>query len=998
MEQVLAKRPGNLAALVELSRIAARRGDIKTLQSSVRQMTAQSTNWPAPAKQQLAALQTAVSSGDSHAAALRSIFLRNVLLQVPAFQASLQTVMLPPGDQAEPFTRFLRLPTPSSAPAAPDTGMQFVTAAAPGLSNLAAAQRWSWIGAISLNGQGGPALAVADGKMVHLSTGASFPFPGGVAASPPLAEGILPIDFNFDFKTDLVLAGRGGVRLLRQDAPAVFTDVSARTGLPANILKAPYTGAWAVDIEPDGDLDIVLGQDSGLPSVLRNNGDGSFSLIHPFLNVSGIRQFVWVDLNGDGLADAALIDGTGHLHVFLNRRAGQFAEASLPARFAVAKAITAADVAGRGTLALVAALPDGTIASLASTGDPGWAMTTLAHITDPVTALAGEVRLYAADLDNNGAIDLVLAQVAASSHSKGARIWLGDRGAKFVPYAAPAGAPQIFGVADIKADGHMALLGIAPNGQPAVAVSRGTRPYHWQTIRPRARQATGDQRVNSFGIGGQIQIRSGLLTQTAPINSPQLHFGLGTHAQTDVARIEWPNGTVSAEFSLKADQQVLTEQRLKGSCPFLFAWNGHAMKFVMDTVPWGSALGLRINNLGTAAIAATTEWYKIPGRDLVPRHGAYDLRITGELWETYYYDFLSLMVVDHPQGTEIYTDERYAIPPVKQAITVTGEPHAIAHAVDEHGNDMTETVRALDGRYVDTFGEGQYQGIAPSHYLQIDLGNDFPSSTPVYLIAQGWLHPSDSTVNVAMSQGHHPRPQPLSLSVQDANGKWRVVRPNLGFPEGRNKTCLIDLTGLFAPGAPKRIRLSTNLEIYWDRITWAQALPSAKIRVTQEAPAYADLHYRGYSVIHQNGHSSPEIPQYRALLATTQIWRDLTGYYTRFGDVRPLLQQVDDRYVIMNAGDELALRFPAPAAPPEGWVRDYVFAGDGWVKDGDYNSGNSATVRPLPYHARREYDTQPLPLEDEWVYRHHPGDWETYQTRYVTPDGFVHALQSEASQ
>ncbi len=88
--------------------------------------------------------------------------------------------------------------------------------------------------------------------------------------------------------------------------------------------------------------------------------------------------------------------------------------------------------------------------------------------------------------------------------------------------------------------------------------------------------------------------------------------------------------------------------------------------------------------------------------------------------------------------------------------------------------------------------------------------------------------------------------------------------------------------------------------------------------------------------------------------------------------MRELLAATDDRYVIMNAGDELRLRFAAPPPPPAGWVRDYVIAGDGWVKDGDYNSTFSRTVQPLPYHARTEYDTPPGTLEDEWVYRHHP--------------------------
>ena len=170
------------------------------------------------------------------------------------------------------------------------------------------------------------------------------------------------------------------------------------------------------------------------------------------------------------------------------------------------------------------------------------------------------------------------------------------------------------------------------------------------------------------------------------------------------------------------------------------------------------------------------------------------------------------------------------------------------------------------------------------------------------------------------------------------------------------------------------------------------------MHVTHLAPTYADLHYRGYSTIHQANASSPEIPDYQNVAATTQIWRDLEGYYTRYGDVRELLNKVDDRYVIMNAGDEMALRFPVPAAPQAGWVRDYVLTGDGWIKDGDYNSTDSATVQPLPYHARTAYDTPSGALVDEWVYRHHPEDWLTWQTRYITPEPFHHALNTTAAE
>ncbi len=230
------------------------------------------------------------------------------------------------------------------------------------------------------------------------------------------------------------------------------------------------------------------------------------------------------------------------------------------------------------------------------------------------------------------------------------------------------------------------------------------------------------------------------------------------------------------------------------------------------------------------------------------------------------------------------------------------------------------------------------------------------------------------------------------MEVPDGRGGWVTARPNLGFPAGRNKICLIDLTGVFRRGTPRKVRLRTNLEIYWDQIQWARGLPETTLRIARIQPSLADLHYRGYSTIHQANASSPEIADYNHLASTTQIWPDLEGFYTHYGDVRPLLEKIDDRYVIMNAGDEIALRFPAPAPPAAGWVRDYVLAGDGWIKDGDFNSTDSATVGPLPYHARTVYDTPPAPLDEEWVYRHHPEDWLTWQTRYVSPELFRNTL------
>ncbi|HXS01776.1 MAG TPA: hypothetical protein VN724_14460, partial [Pyrinomonadaceae bacterium] len=261
-------------------------------------------------------------------------------------------------------------------------------------------------------------------------------------------------------------------------------------------------------------------------------------------------------------------------------------------------------------------------------------------------------------------------------------------------------------------------------------------------------------------------------------------------------------------------------------------------------------------------------------------------------------------------------------------------------------------------------------------------------------IANGWMHPTDSSINVAISQGQQEQAKPLSLEIPDGNGGWEVVRSNMGFPAGRKKICLFDLSNVFKSGIPRRLRLRTNLEIYWDSLEWATGIPNAELKTVRLNPDVADLHHRGYSVINQRNDSSPEVPDYNRLSGSKQIWRDLIGYYTRFGDVRELLLRADDRYVIMNAGDEMSFRFAEQSAPPAGWVRDYVIIGDGWIKDGDYNSTFSKTVMPLPYHAKNEYTTPPTRLEDEWVYRKYPEDWQNYHTRYITPVVFQSALRS----
>jgi hypothetical protein len=190
------------------------------------------------------------------------------------------------------------------------------------------------------------------------------------------------------------------------------------------------------------------------------------------------------------------------------------------------------------------------------------------------------------------------------------------------------------------------------------------------------------------------------------------------------------------------------------------------------------------------------------------------------------------------------------------------------------------------------------------------------------------------------------------------------------------------------------VRLRTNLEIYWDSLSVADAAGDDSIKTTRVPASKAELRYRGFSKTDFSRRDVPEMPRYGELANVGQRWRDLVGYYTRYGDVGELLALVDDRYVIMNAGDELRLSFPEPSSP-KAERRDFVLIGDGWVKDGDYNTTYSKTVEPLPRHGHPNYEAErPAEnIEDDPIYRAHPLDWQRYHTRFVAPERFLSGLR-----
>jgi len=266
-------------------------------------------------------------------------------------------------------------------------------------------------------------------------------------------------------------------------------------------------------------------------------------------------------------------------------------------------------------------------------------------------------------------------------------------------------------------------------------------------------------------------------------------------------------------------------------------------------------------------------------------------------------------------------------------------------------------LRDKDDVYVADLVATEHQGIVEPHELIMDLGPDAGvGGTALYL--RGWIYPTDASINVALSQQSRIQPMMPVLEVGDASGAWRRAA-DVGFPSGKDKTIVVDLAGKF-PTKDHHVRIRTNMQIYWDQAFVATDAERSPVRMTTLTLERADLHFRGVSQMYRKGgRYGPQWFDYEKVIREP-VWRPITGRYTRFGDVLPLLWKPDDMYVVMAPGDETTLTFDANIPPPPvGWTRDFLLYSDGWIKDADLNTALGTTVEPLPFHAIKSYPPGP---------------------------------------
>jgi hypothetical protein len=836
-----------------------------------------------------------------------------------------------------------------------------------------------------------PADARDDGPAVALKF-ADTRLPGTFA---PESAGVFAFDADADGRTDLLAWSADAVRLFKNAETAV-------DGAGLDALKGVRAVA-AGDYNNDGFQDLAVVADSG--TALYTNAKGVFSKATLTLPTARFAKAVWIDYDHDYDLDLVIVGETSAL-LRNNGQAG-FSDQTKDFPFVGGRALDAvalnfvADTDGRDILVTYAERGAVLYRDLLAGR----------YRPEPVEALrAGAGALVARDVDNDSWIDVIAGgapglavllnrsgrfQAAQFTASAARAIAAGDfenrgfadlvvdgpvvRNQALGRFAAPgAGAlanAAAVATSDFDNDGRVDVAGVGADGSLHLMRNESVVTNKWVRI-----MLNGVKNLR-LSPGAIVEVKAGARYQKQIYAGAPLHFGARDAAQLDTVRITWPNGLIQNEMRQPVGEALSFKeaQRLSGSCPMIFTWNGREFQFITDVLgvaPLGASAGD-----GTYFPVDHDEYIQIPGEALVARDGQFEIRVTEELREVAYLDQIRLVAVDHPSAVDIFTNDKFKAPPFPEfrlfGVNKDARVYPVA-ARDDRGRDVRPALLAKDRTYPDSF-KRDYAGVAELHTLDLDFGKAASANRAV-LILSGWVDWADGSTFLGAAQ-EDPRGLIFpSIQVKDVAGQWQTAIDDMGIPAGKPKTIAVDLTGKFL-SASREVRIVTNLCLYWDEIFLAETSGSPEVVMKALDVGTADLRFRGFSTptIHPE-RKQPESFDYQRPMPLS-MWNQTPGLYTKYGDVRPLTAEIDDRMIVMGSGDELRLLFPAASLPPlkDGWRRDFLLFVDGWAKDGDANTAFSQTVEPLPFHRMSAY---PYPAGE-----HYPNTLllrqyrDTYNTR-----------------
>lgn len=458
----------------------------------------------------------------------------------------------------------------------------------------------------------------------------------------------------------------------------------------------------------------------------------------------------------------------------------------------------------------------------------------------------------------------------------------------------------------------------------------------------------------------------------------------------------WSDGVKSASRTFTLDKRlvlVATYNIISGwaSCPSLYVWNGTGYTYVAEVSNSGWLGDIdHINANGEIMFAGGNPWdYVKLGTNLEPTEdGYFDMVLTQQWDELFYFDTAYLMVVDRPAIVDVFAtmstyvnsvfnDQIYTINKTGIISPVSATYVWAPKGTNLEGKDVLSQISHLDGVYTPG-NNGLYSQAWNNislNQLIVDLGN-LSGASQIKLVVNGraeWGDPAPyypwiesfktAAAQGLLEDGTEICPAP-SMEIKDANGNWVKVPKEKQIPLPADyvaRTFVVDITDLFPVGTTDfHIRITNFWNITWDYIG-IDLSPQENITVQKITP----------------------------LATLTQFWETLSnssGKFTRYGDVTPLMQNADEMYVIGRQGDQILLRFPTDnlTAPEAGMVREYFLVTASFYKDepGAWGFGFEFTVDPLPFRGMSGY---PYPATESYPYdQAHLAYLEEYNTRVIT--------------
>ena len=631
----------------------------------------------------------------------------------------------------------------------------------------------------------------------------------------PATSGMQLIDSEGNGHADLIVWSKTGVTLFKH-------ATQAATGIGLEALGEVRSVAVG-DYDNDGLPDLAVVTASGVSLFHNNHGKFSKSLEVP--NSAGVTTALWLDYDHDYDLDLLLFGPKPIL--MRNSGNGKFEDHTTAFPFVKGQALSAVSFATRSDTAardVIVSYADraATIYYDRLNGTFGAA---------EVGALpAGSSSIDVQDFDHDGFLDVV-------SYSPTLNAVRNELGTKFT--VATGAHPALSGIrADFNGDNREDYARILPDG--SLHIYTNVSPTeHWSTV-----FIQGIKNIKQ-APGATVEVKSGIYYDKRIYAGVPIAFALDGHSDFDTVRITWPNGLIQNEIHQKAGTalKIAEAQRLSGSCPMIFTWNGKEFQFITDVLgvaPLGASSGD-----GSYFPVDHDEYIQIPGSALQLRNGQYNIHITEELHEVSYLDQVQLIAVDHPAKIDVYTNDKFKSPPYPE-FRLFGSSSKIhpQKATEGNGADATERVGHQDRAYPDTFVHND-SGVAEMHTLDLDFG-DSAVKNQAALVLNGWVDWADGSTFLGAAQGSNGGLTFPYVQVKNASGKWQTVVEDMGIPSGKPKTMVVDLTGKFLSKS-REVRIVTNLCVYWDEIFLIDDAKAPQNRLTSMNANAADLQFRGFS-------------------------------------------------------------------------------------------------------------------------------------------------------